>query len=99
LAEIIHFRLDVSFRQACATEKISGAAGETPPFSWSMPQFRGEYRYEKSAFSKRNCFTFGLCVSGPVKMYDLWHFENVSVNSLQDALQDWAGMADGGTRQ
>jgi hypothetical protein len=31
-------------------------------------------------------------------MYDLRRFENVFVNSLQDALQDWAGMADGGAR-
>jgi hypothetical protein len=31
-------------------------------------------------------------------MYGLWHFENVFVNSLQDALQDWAGMTDGGAR-
>jgi hypothetical protein len=31
-------------------------------------------------------------------MYDLWRFENVSVNSLQDALQDKSGMTDGGAR-
>jgi hypothetical protein len=32
-------------------------------------------------------------VSGPMKMYDSWRFENVFVNSLQDALQDRSGMA------